>query len=160
MWSYFLISSFSPSLPLSLFLSSSHCLSACQMEDTNLTGSFHVEMAWLEVFGIPPFLCAAEWETPSSDKKKKKKSEIPCMDVCVRDWGGKRNMGVWVTDILYGEREGGGWVEKGESPALMCQNLCATLALTSWERVNGRSLVKLSCSRRALPGAAEPASLC
>lgn len=40
-------------------------------------------------------------------------------------------MGVWVTDILYGEREGGGWVEKGESPALMCQNLCATLALTS-----------------------------
>ncbi len=75
--------------------------------------------------------------------------------MCVRGGGG---MGVQVTDILYRGREGG-MRKRKESPVLMCQNLCATLVLTSWERVNRGSLVKLSCSRRALPEAAEPASL-
>lgn len=33
--------------------------------------------------------------------------------------------------VLYGGRERGAEKEKGESPVLMCQNLCATLVLTS-----------------------------
>ncbi len=63
---------------------------------------------------------------------KKKKKKIP-IRMCVRDRerGGERIWGSGVTDILYGGREGGLRKEKGESPVLMCQNLCATLVLTS-----------------------------
>lgn len=101
---------------------------------------------------FPLFLCAAETSQTVPWQENVFLWNSLCGFVCEK---GEQYGGPGDRRTVLRERDGG-----TERSGLNVPEL----ARYSWsrlpERVNGRSLVKLSCSGRALPGAAEPASFC